>query len=66
MRVEEYLPLRGKWLRFLTAGLWFCVGVTLVLIGSTLTSPPHPLLGIAFCLGCYLCVRSLIYGIGGK
>lgn len=58
--------MRGRWLRYFLAGFWFCLGITLVVAGSTLTNPPNPLLALSFWLGCYITIRSVLYWANGR
>jgi len=66
MNFKDSWPLRGRWLRHFLVGLWFCLGIALVLVGSTLTNPPNLVLSLAFWLGIYMTIRSVVYWANRK
>ena len=67
MRSEKPNPTVSNYRRrYLLAALWFCAGVVMAAVGSTLINPPNPVLGLCFWVGFYITFRSIIYAASGK
>jgi hypothetical protein len=66
MNFKDCWPLKGRWLRYLLAGFWFYLGITMVLVGSSLPNPPSLFLTLTGYLGSYITIRSILYGVNGR